>query len=278
MMSTSDKTLPLWRQPFLHFIAIGILIFAWDALRPQTAPSEGETIVVTVPQVERMAVLWSKTWGRPPTDEELQSLVQDHIKEEIYYREAKQLGLDTNDAVIRRRLRQKMEFLTTDAVSLVDPDMETLRAFYDKNLDRYKSSAVFDFTQVYYKTAQTDRIMADLTQLKSGANSQSFGDVITLPRSLERADEAQIARLFGSSFYEQLDGKMNGDWTGPITSGFGQHLVRASIITPAKILSFEEAKDAVELDWRNQTQQDVSREAFNAVREKYTIEIEMPDI
>ena len=68
----------------------------------------GRDGVVTVAQVERMAGLWQKTWGRPPSEAELQALVRDHIKEEIYYREALKLGLDVNDTVIRRRLRQKM--------------------------------------------------------------------------------------------------------------------------------------------------------------------------
>ena len=107
-MTTPKSRLPIYKQPFIHFMLGGLAIFLFSSLRGESSAGD-DKIIVTVPQVERMAGLWTQTWQRPPSEAELQGLVRDHIKEEVYYREALKLGLDVNDTVIRRRLRQKME-------------------------------------------------------------------------------------------------------------------------------------------------------------------------
>ncbi|MCP4300988.1 MAG: peptidyl-prolyl cis-trans isomerase [Gammaproteobacteria bacterium] len=277
MNDKGNGTRSLWRQPLLHFLVVGVAIFALNEVRDSPRPAGSRRIVVTVAAVERMAGLWQKTWGRPPSEAELQALVRDHIKEEIYYREALKLGLDVNDTVIRRRLRQKMEFLTDTDAEAIDPDAATLQAFYDKNAARYRKSPVFDFEQIYFSGENDDRIARVLEALQSEADPESLGDQIGLPSAMTRADEAGIARIFGSEFYAGLHSLAPKVWSGPIKSGFGQHLVRINRKDPARQLTLEEARKTVENDWRAQQRTASLDAAFEELRAGYEIEIEAPE-
>ena len=105
----------LVREPLVHFLLLGGLLFgAWYAFNDQPPISDSNRIVLDEAQVASLAATFQRTWLRLPSHEELAGLVKDRIKEEILYREALALGLDRDDQVIRRRLRQKMEFVSTD--------------------------------------------------------------------------------------------------------------------------------------------------------------------
>lgn len=265
-----------WRQPLLHFLLVGAAIFTIDALRGSPEPADSRRIVVTVAQVERLAGLWQKTWGRPPSEAELQALVRDHIKEEIYYREALKLGLDVNDTVIRRRLRQKMEFLTADSVAAPAPDDARLQAYYERNAARYRRSPVFDFMQVYLSDSDANRVTTTIDALREGKDPSQLGDPISLPRAMNGADEADIARTFGSAFYDALEELETGDWSGPLRSGFGRHIVRISRKTPAHVPPLDEVRSSVENDWRAEQNAASQEDVYEALRAGYEIEIEAP--
>lgn len=277
MNAGGNRNLPFWRQPLVHFLVLGAAIFALNELRDPPEPAGSNRIVVTVAAVERMAGLWQKTWGRPPSEAELQALVRDYIKEEIYYREALRLGLDVNDTVIRRRLRQKMEFMTDTDAEALDPDAATLQAFYQGNANRYQKSPVFDFEQIYFSAENADRIAPALEALRSGAGSQSLGDPISLPAAMTGADESAIARTFGSAFYAGLQSLEPDAWSGPVTSGFGEHLVKISRKEPARQLTLDEARKSVENDWRAAQRIASLEAAFEGLRAGYEIEIEAPE-
>ena len=268
---------PLWRQPLLHFLLAGAAIFALDGLRESADYADSDRIVVTVAQVERMAGLWHKTWGRPPSDAELQGLVRDHIKEEIYYREALKLGLDINDTVIRRRLRQKMEFLTADDTPPASADETTLQRYYERNADRYLRSPVFDFRQLYFAAANRADAERALQAIRDGADPQEFGEQISLPGAMADANQATIARTFGSAFYASLNQADTGEWVGPIESGFGQHLVRIDRKSAAHLPPLQEVRSIVETDWMAEQRIAAEDAAFQELRARYDVEIEVPD-
>lgn len=277
MNSGGNGNRSLWRQPLMHFFVAGVAIFALNELRDPPEPAGSHRIVVTVAAVERMAGLWQKTWGRPPSEAELQALVRDYIKEEIYYREALRLGLDVNDTVIRRRLRQKMEFLTDTDAETLTPDDAGLQAFYVQNAEKYRKSPVFDFEQIYFSVENADRIARALQALRSGTDPQSLGDAISLPAAMTAADESGIARTFGSAFYAGLQAIELNAWSGPVTSGFGQHLVKINRKDPARQLTLDEARKAVENDWRAAQGAAALEAAFEELRAGYEIEIEAPE-
>ena len=267
---------PFWREPLLHFLLAGVVIFAVNAWRGPDTSRRSDKIIVTVDQVARMAVLWEKTWGRTPTEAELQGLVRDQIKEEIYYREALKLGLDINDTVIRRRLRQKMEFLALTDLEMRAPDEAVLRDWFENNAERYAIGPSYWFEQVYFEDAESARIEAMREALQTGAAGDVHGDPISLPAQMQSANEAEITRTFGQAFYTGLQDLPKDQWSGPVASGFGQHLVRITAIQAASVPSFADRRAQVQRDWLAQARLRTEQEKYETLRGNYTIEIESP--
>lgn len=127
-----------YREPLVHFLGIGALLFGAFALVNDEVGSVAENrIEITASNVERLREVWSKQWNRQPTETELKGLINSHIREEVLYREGLALGLDKNDTIIRRRLAQKMEFLFEDLAIQGKPTEEDLKAYFDRNKDKY---------------------------------------------------------------------------------------------------------------------------------------------
>ena len=260
-----------WRQPLLHFAILGSLIFIWDVVRPSPLSSDNFNIVVTQSEIDRMSRLWIKTWGRDPTEKELQDLVQDHIKEEIYYREALKLGLDQNDVVIRRRLRQKMDFFSTDSL---EPSESDLRKYYENNLENYRQKPTYNIEQIYYKSENEDQLNRDLAALNSGADSDGMGDQISLPKLLTETDQNQISKTYGSSFYNQVRVLPRNEWSGPISSGFGIHIVQIEKSAEERTIAFEEVRDKVQFDFLRDAEAQEIDTTYAELREPYNITIQ----
>jgi hypothetical protein len=106
------------REPILHFLVLGGLLY-WASTLPGRAPTVVRNSRIEVPaaEVSRMRKVWALQWRRPPRPEELRSLIDDCVREEVLFREAIAMGLDRNDDIVRRRLVQKMEFLTPGATA-----------------------------------------------------------------------------------------------------------------------------------------------------------------
>lgn len=274
-MNATKTRRTFWRQPLLHFLVAGAAIFALNAIRGTPEPAGSDRIVVTVAQVERIAGLWQQTWGRPPSESELQALIRDHVREEVYYREALKLGLDVNDTVIRRRLRQKMEFFATDDAAGVSDEAE-LQRYFRENAEYYRTSPRYDFEQVFLATSDEQRAQQTLDALRAGADPASLGDEISLPRTMAHADEAAVARTFGSAFHAALDSLEVGAWSAPVVSGFGQHLVRVSKKEPAIVPALDDVRGWVENDWQAQQYRLARDAAFEKMLARYDVEIEVP--
>src|SRR5262245_41354326 len=101
----------LLREPLVQFLAIGGLLFLLFEWTPGRSPAGSTRIVVTPALVDRLAAGYARVWERPPSDAELKGLIDDYVKEEVAAREAVAIGLDKDDAVIRGRLRQKLELV-----------------------------------------------------------------------------------------------------------------------------------------------------------------------
>ncbi len=162
--------------------------------------------------VERLVEAWRRTWQRPPTAQELEGLIEDHIKEEILYREAIAMGLDRDDTIIRRRLRQKMEFLAEDIAAQDEPAEEELELFLEQNADRFRIDATVSFTHVYLNRDRrgeralddAEALLARLRQSGETLDAGSLGDRLPLPQAYESASETEVARLVTSSFAKRL--------------------------------------------------------------------------
>jgi len=241
-MSSTNSRSRWWREPLVHFLVIGGLLFlAFD--RWGVGSAGASRIVITPGQIDALVANFERTWQRLPTEEEVRNLVQDQIREEIATREAMSLGLDKDDTVIRRRLRQKFEFAAEDTIDATPPTEADLQRWLDANPDAFRQDPEVAFSHVYLSPdAHRDTLARDadalLAQLKaSGATTApaSMGDTLMLPADVPRSALTEVARQFGDAFATELAKAPTGAWSGPIRSGYGLHLVFVSERTPGRV-------------------------------------------
>lgn len=267
------------REPLVHFLLAGLGVFAFSAWRGEAVDPASRAIEIDAGQVGALAERFVQTWQRAPSAGELDGLIRDHIKEEVYYREALRLGLEADDAIIRRRLRAKMEYLATAQAENVVADDATLQLYLDRNGALYADGARFSFDQIYLgdDKQSDDNINYIKRQLSRGPNWQNSGLKISLPSSVEDADRNQIAREFGENFAaEMLKVKEGSAWIGPIASGFGQHLVRLRAVSAGKPPALSKVRQRVENDWRAETAKAREAQAYQTLLDGYTITIAKP--
>ncbi len=261
------------REPLVHFLAAGLAVFAFSAWRGEAVDPAGRAIEIDARQVGVLAERFVQTWQRAPSAGELDGLIRDHIKEEVYYREALRLGLEADDAIIRRRLRAKMEYLATAQAENVAADDATLQQYLDANVARYAAGARVSFDQIYLGEDDAGAVKAKLAR---GGDWQVLGAPISLPRSVEDTDRADIAKEFGEGFAQALAGVKVGEWTGPVASGFGQHLVRVRGVSAGEAPVLSQVRQRVENDWRAETAKAREAKAYQTLLDGYTITIAKP--
>lgn len=269
----------LWREPLLHFMLIGALLFVVFDLRQQDALGPPNRIVVDGEQVAQLAARFERARLRQPTAEELAGLVEDRVRDEVYYREAQALGLDRDDPIVRRRMRMKLEFVLDD-LSSVEANDEQLRAFLEQQAERYRIEARTSLQQVFVAIDRHDdldgaarRILQDLRQ---GADPDAVGDPSLLPTALRLADETLIESSFGEDFSRALASLETGEWQGPVYSPYGAHLVKIDERIDARLPSLDEVREAVERDFLAQRRDQQRDLAYRKLRDKYEIVIETP--
>jgi hypothetical protein len=271
------------KQPLLHFLLLGALLFAlysWvgdDELSTQT-----KEIVITPGRIETLAVNFEKVWQRAPTERELDGIINDFITEEIYYREALAIGLDQDDTIVRRRMRQKMEFITADLAERIEPTENELVEYLKNNKESYRKDPIFSFKQIYLNPDQRQAtIETDIQNLLTTLNSQihpanidELGDRIMLDASFDSKSQTEVDRLFGNGFGAYLLDAEPNKWAGPIQSGYGIHLVNITERIEGRDPDLEEVKAAVIRDWTNAKSKETSDRFVEALKEQYTISIQ----
>ena len=282
--SASTGLKKLMREPLAHFVLLGAGLFVWSALWGQPG-TRNERIVVTEAHVSRLIEIFGRTWQRPPTERELQGLVDEHIKEEILYREALAMGLDRDDTIIRRRLRQKMEFLSEDLAAQNDPADEELEAYLAEHVERFRIEGPLSFAHVYISIDRRgDKAIDDAKALLARLNRDpeasgdvaSLGDRLPLPSNYESTTPSEIAKMFGRAFAERVSGLPVGEWSGPVESGYGLHLVLVSERSEDRMPELAEVREAVTRDWRVREREQTNDELFRQLREKYRVVVEFP--
>ena len=271
----------LIREPLVHFLLIGALMFAIYAWNrgSQTEPPR-QQIVVTSGRIEQLESIFRKTWQRPPTPAELKGLVDEFVLEEAYYRRAVAIGIDRDDTIIRRRLRQKLEFLTDDAAALVSAADEDLAAYLADHPDEFRELPKYSFRQVYFnsdKHADKDAEWFDsqLEQLRSGG--EEIGDPSLIADSFADAPRQVVDGTFGAGFSASLDELEAGSWQGPIRSGLGIHLILLEGRVEGRLPSLDEIRPIVQREWSN-AQRIANREAMNTeLLQDYEVVIEWPE-
>ena len=268
--------LRILREPLLHFLAIGGLIFLLFAAVDDTRDAPTDVIVVTPERINQLAAGYSSVWKRMPTDDELDALIDEHVREEVYYREALALGLDRNDTIVRRRLRQKMEFLMDTGAYLLEPSAGELEAYFAANERTYRRGPRLAFEQVYLgETPGAETITRALSALQSdpATGPSTLGERTLLPARLGLSPPNAIDGVFGKGFFELLAELPPGVWAGPLVSAYGVHLVRILDSLPARTPPLEEVRDAVLRDWKAAKAREIRELHYNRLRARFVVEI-----
>ena len=272
----------LVREPLVHFLIIGVLLFVTFDLRQGDSPETDNLILISSGQVEQFSAQFERTWLRSPTDVELAGLIEGHIRDEVYYREARAMGLDENDGIVRQRMRLKLEFLLEDLSVEAPPDDEQLAEFMRRHPDRFQIEPRISFTQIYLNPDKRQDITADaaetLARLAGGAAPEVEGDRLMVDQSETLASKYRITSVFGTSFAEQLVALEPNGWIGPIFSGYGAHLVKVTEKQAGRFPELSEIRDEVARDYMVERRQELKDLAYARFREGYEVVVEAADV
>jgi len=268
----------LLQEPILHFLLIGIALFV--VYGKIAAPNRaGSSIVVSQKLVDEMAREYEARWTRKPSEQELAGLVDAYVRDEILYREGLALGLDRDDALIKRRVRQKFEVIAEEESAREIPSDADLAAYMTKNAARFRLPASVSFEQIFLDGAATpaDVKRADAVAraaLSRGADPGKLGQSSLLPGRVENTAQDLVARDFGAGFARQLETAPLGQWSGPIASSFGTHLVRVTARSPAALPELDGIRRIVARDWENERRVSSRSDSYQKLRSHYTVVVE----
>lgn len=271
-------------EPLLHFTLAAVVIFVAYGLLAPSSERRADDIVVTAPKIEQLAAVFAKTWQRPPSPEELKGLIDAYVKEEIDVREALALGLDQGDTVIRRRLQQKIQFMTDAGADAATPTDADLQAYLDAHPEKFEIAAEAGFDQIFLNPAQRgEAIDADATVILAKLQADptlepaTLGDASLLPAEMPPTDIASIGNIFGPEFAAAVSAAPAGRWIGPVPSSFGLHLVRVSEHRPGRLPALGDVRDVVLREFSNERREAFEKERLDALLERYRVVIEAPE-
>ena len=268
------------------FLVLGVGVFALD-LWPAGDGKESHVIEVTADEVERLHARWTAQWGRPPTGPELESLIAEAVDEEILYREAQRLGLDREDAIVRRRLAQKLTFILEGAGGPAPAD--EVERYYAQHAERYRRPRRTTFDHVFlsadHRTDPAGDAAALLREVATADGAdfarrggwKGLGDPFMLPRSFAERTDDEIARLFGTGFEAEVSTLPAGGWRGPIESTYGMHLVRVRRRTASRTPRLGELRGRVVADLQDERRRERGRAAYRTLRDGYDVRVPTAD-
>ncbi len=262
------------KEPFFHFALLGIGIFVWFGIaNPQSsAEPEANEIVVTEKLVRSLNAQYEAKLNRPPSLEDLQASIDRYINTEIMVREARALGIDQGDGIVRNRLVQKMGFLTSSAAQSVVPDDATLAGHLEENAERFARPAVVSFRQIGLREGLSQEDIAGiLVTLTKGEMPDEEVISRLLPNIIDLATAQQVDGTFGRGFFAQITDLPKGQWAGPVQSGYGVHLIHVDVFQAASTPPLDEIRDKVLADWRRALAQQLKDAQETALRGNYVV-------
>ena len=263
------------RDPLFVFIVVGVLLFAIDAARQEE--STDRNIDVSKNDIQRLNDQWLSQMGAEPSSAELDGLIDAHVREEMYVREARKLGLEHEDVIIRRRLAQKLQFVMEDRALLEPPSDQALRGYFDRHQERYQIAERLNFSHVFFSPERRNNAAKDASDVLMSIDDKNWrelGDSFMLRRTYTQATPTEIRRDFGSRFMTSLSSLSVGTWQGPIISGYGQHLVRLTQRYPARESTFDEVAEKVRNDFNLDRRTEANATELKVMRENYRIRVD----
>jgi hypothetical protein len=275
--------LSLLKEPLFQFLVLGAALFGLFHLAGNRKADAPEKIVVSSARIDNLADGFARTWRRPPGKEELQGLVDDYIRDEVFYREGRAAGLDRDDVIIRRRVRQKMEFFAEDA-SGPEPSEADLAAYLQSNPERFKAEDRLTFRHVFLSATRrgaaidrdSQQVSNTLVLAAATADAAAIGDPFLLGEEFHAVSLTELGGIFGDVFAKRVSVIEQGRWQGPIPSSFGQHFVYVSERIPGGVPPLDAIRDAVRREWSNARRLEAEQKLYRSLRERYEIVVEQP--
>jgi PPIC-type PPIASE domain len=273
----------LLREPIVHFLALGSLLFA--CFEWQGGGIAGSRIVLSRGMIQHLSAGFASTWQRPPNEAELKGLVDDYVREEIATREAIAMGLDKDDTILRRRLRQKLEFLVEDAAD-VPPNEADLQAWLDAHPEAFRIEPRVALRQVYVSRdrrgaaaeAYARSLRKRLQAAGPDARIEEIGDPLMLPSEIELSPLGDVSRLFGPAFADRVAGLEPGRWAGPLESGYGLHLVLVRERVEGGLPLLAQVRPTVERELLRERRRKQLDAVYERLLTKYTVVVERPPV
>jgi peptidyl-prolyl cis-trans isomerase C len=262
------------RDPLTHFIVLGVLLFAGASM---LEAMRHPVVRITQGDVDQLAASWAAMSMRPPTETEMRGLLQERIDEEVLAREAHRMGLDEDDVIIRRRLAQKMAFISDDVAILVDPTEADLRAFFETHRDQFNLPARYSWRHVVFgadRPGDSETKAASDALASSRRGADPVGDPSLVPSTFSEAPLSAIEGEFGRDVATTIEGAAEGVWTGPVVSPFGVHLIRVEQRLPPTQATYEDVTDLVREAWLAAERDKRNAEMRAQVRKRYRIVFE----
>ena len=275
--------LRLLKDPLVHFLLLGgllFLLFAWRGEPDATDPYE---IVIADEDVQRMWQALAILHGRVPTREEMSAILEPSIKEEILYREALALGLDQNDSQVRARLAEKMLFLTQDIAEPIESTGAELAAYFEADPERFRRLATISFEHIFFSPSRRGaQLEADaeaaLLMVREGGADSVVSDDLLLEERYERTEFAAIRRAFGDNFASTVTAlQPENTWLGPIRSDYGLHLVRVTEVNASYQPDLDEVGAEIKAALMAQRRLEANEAEYRELRDRYEIVVNLPE-
>jgi len=272
----------LAREPLVHFIILGALLFAGHMLWQRHVSKANYTITVTAEEMERQALIFAGENRRAPTDEDIKALLFSHVEEQVLMREAERIGLGEDDTIIRRRLAQKMRFIIQDVDAPALPNEADLKRWFEENTEKFTSPEKLSFSHIYFSPEEHGEMIEKqaiqlLEQIHVGnppVEWKTLGDPFMLKRNFKSLSALETTRLFGPTFSKGLFDLKGNNWQGPIESAFGLHLIRIHNITEKVTPNFEDVRDDVETAWQEDARRSANQAALKELIQKYKVDVQ----
>ncbi len=278
-----NKVKSIFKEPLLHFILIGALLYVGYVKLNNYANREKNIIIVTNAEIELLEQSWQMKWNRPPTAQEKEGLIKNHIRDNVLHRSALEMGLQKQDAIIKMRLVQKLKYLGADLIQPPQPNEAELVRYFEENREQYKLPDFVTITHIFFdpdKRNETtlgdaEKAMKILeNQDDPTSNISSFGDVFMLASYYPNRSKLELRKLFGSGFTESVFALEPGRWHGPVLSGYGTHLVFVHNHDSKELPEYTEVRDLVRENWMIQTKADLQQKYIDGLMARYQIIIE----
>ena len=287
-MNSANAPRLLLKDPLIHFLFIGALIYAaYGLLNDSEEEASPSTITVTQGEIQSLTEQWTRLWNRPPTEAELADVLRKHVRTRVLYKEAVAMGLDKDDVVIERRLAQKIELLSRSLVVPDPPSEEVLAAWYAENSLQFSTPRTFTISQVFFDPdrrgdqagADAARALAALSRMDEvPGDLGSYGDSTIASNYYAARGAVELQKIFGSGFVERLPSLEPGRWHGGVLSGFGQHLVYVHSVTEPIAPPLEQVREQAQEAWMLAQVERRSAEFIDELIARYDIVVEATEV